>query len=187
MIIVTRTRRERVLAGAVGGGVAFLLGYLVTWILAGSKVASATVSGPFGSAVPDWKALLWVFYDSQFVGTRTPTVTGPDGALIGGGDLLDTVSLLGVEYLYVVPIVLLVAAGVAVTATTDATTARDGLEAGITVTIGYLLLAVLGLFVAAEGGIAPSPLRTAVVAGIVYPVAFGALGGAITGYIKNRR
>lgn len=180
------TRRETLVRGAVAGGVTFLLGYLVTWILAGTKAANITATGPFGGSIPDWKAVLWLFYDSQFVGTRTPTVTGPDGALWGGGELIDTVSLLGVEYLYAVPIVLLVGAGVAVASTTDATTPRDGLMAGITVTAGYFGLTVLGLFVASESGIAPSPLRALVVAGVVYPIAFGALGGAVTGLYRSR-
>lgn len=181
-----RTRSGTLVRGTIAGGVTFLLGYLATWILAGTKAATITATGPFGGSIPDWKAVLWLFYDSQFVGTRTPTVTGPDGALWGGGELVDTVNVLGVEYLYAVPVVLLVAAGATVAMTTNAMTPRNGLLAGITVTIGYLALTVLGLFAATAGGIAPSPLRALVVAGIVYPVVFGAVGGAVVGLYRRR-
>ncbi|WP_458188150.1 hypothetical protein [Haladaptatus sp. NG-WS-4] len=55
------------------------------------------------------------------------------------------------------------------------------MRAGMTVAVGYLAAVVLGLLVASQAGVAPSPLRALVIAGVVYPVAFASLGGAAVG------
>lgn len=178
---MTRFQRSTLARGTGVGAVAFLLGYLVTWILAGAKAAGTTVGGVLIGSVPEWKVVLWMFYDSHFVGTRTPEVFGPGGGLLGGGDLVDTVGAFDAEYLFAVPVVLLLLAGATVAARSGAATPRKGFFAGLTVAVGYLAIAVLGLFVATEGGIAPSPLRAIVIAGVVYPVVFGALGGLTVG------
>lgn len=180
---MTRTRGATVARGAAVGVGAFLLDYLVTWVTAGLAVASTAAPWPFSGAAPDWKAVLWLVYDSHFVGTRTPQVFGPNGDLLAGSELLDTVALLGTDYLYAVPVVLLVVAGGLVAWHVGAAGPREGLLAGVTVAVGYLAVVVLALFVASDGGVAPSPLRAVVVAGIVYPVAFGALGGTLAGLL----
>lgn len=169
----------------MAGGLSFLVGYLLTWILAGTRISRLFVSGPFGGGVADWKATLWVFFDSHFVGTQTPSVTWPGGATFGG-DLVDTVSVLGVEYLYAVPPLVLLVAGATVAWTLGVETPFDGLTAGITIAIGYVVLSVLGMLVAQEAGVGPSPLRAVVVAGVVYPVGFGAIGGAVAGFVVDR-
>lgn len=184
--IGNRTRTAVLGTGALAGVLAFLVGYLVTWVTAGTRAASVTVTGPFGSGVPDWRAVLWVFFDGHFVGTRTPQVFGPDGALWGGGELVDTVSLLDVTYVYAIPPLVLAVAGAAVALHLRSETPRAGVQAGLTVGIGYLVAVVLALFVATQGGIAPSPLRALVVAGIVYPVAFGGLGGFVAVLVTTR-
>ncbi|QSG07233.1 hypothetical protein [Halapricum desulfuricans] len=182
MDIRSRTRNAELARGAVAGALGFFAGYLLTWIFAGAKVTNLTIGGVFGGGVPDWRAVLWVFYDSHFVGTRTPEVFGPGGDRWAGGDLIDTVKLLGVEYLYLVPVVVLLIGGVAMARFAGARTARDGAMAGATLTLGYVPLVLLGLFVATQGGVAPSPLRALVIAGVVYPIALGAIGGAVTGF-----
>ena len=172
--------------GTGAGFAAFLVGYFVTWIIAGTRASGIVVGGFFGGAVPDWRALLWVFFDSHFVGTRTPQVVGPDGELLARPYLVDTVGTLGLEFLYLVPVVLTVAAG-ALAAFGVAPTPREGFRAGLTVAVGYLLAVLVGLFVASSGGVGPSPLRALVVAGVVYPLAFGALGGYLAGRFGTRR
>lgn len=182
---VSQTPRATFVRGTVGGAIGFLLGYLITWILAGTKAASLTVDGPFGGSVPDWQAVLWVFYDSHFVGIRTPEVFGPDGALWAGGELVHIIDLLGVEYLYAVPAVVLFVAGAVVATLGGTRTPREGAFAGMAVATGYIVVVIFGLFVATRGGVAPSPLRALVIAGAVYPVTFGALGGGFAG-LYNR-
>lgn len=178
---MTWFRRLPLGLGTAVGALAFLFGYVATWILAGTKAANLTTGG----SVPDWKVLLWLFYDSHFVGTHTPEVRGPGGGLWGGGELIDTVGAINAEYLFAVPIVLLLIAGATVAARTGVTTLRDGLEAGLTITIGYLLVAILALFPASAGGIAPSPVRAIMIAGIVYPVVFGAIGGFTAAFLRD--
>lgn len=181
------TRRTTVFRGTVAGASAFVVGYAVAWIFAGTRASGLTVTGPFGGGgVPDWRALLWLFYDSHFVGTRTPELFGPGGDRLAGGELVDTVALLGVEFLYAVPVLVLLLAGVALAQWAGAAGPRVGALAGGAVAAGYLLAAVAGLFVATQGGVAPSPLRAVVVAGVVYPVAFGAAGGFAAGLLGER-
>lgn len=183
---MSQTRNATVIRGTAGGAIAFALGYLGTWVLAGTKAANVTAYGPFGGAIPDWKALFWLLYDAHFVGTRTPEVFGPGGSLWGGGDLVDTAALLGVESLYVVPVVILVVAGAVLATRAGVPTPRGGAIVGATLAVGYLAAVVLGLFPTTHGGIAPSPLRAIVIAGIVYPVVFGAIGGALAGFYRQR-
>jgi len=186
MMDIPAVRKATLLRGAAGGVIAFAFGYLITWVLAGTKAASITGYGPFGGAIPDWKALFWLLYDAHFVGTRTPEVFGPGGFFLGGGDLLDTVSLLGVEYLYLVPVVVLVVAGAVLATRADVPTPRDGAIVGATLAIGYLAAVILGLFPTTQAGIAPSPPRALVIAGIVYPIVFGAIGGGLAGFYRQR-
>ena len=178
-------RTGSVLLGAAGGAAAYLVGLLVTFVTAGIAAASLSFDGPLSGTAPGWKTQLWVFYDAHFVGTQTASVFGPDGTLIGGGELFNTIDLLGVEYLYAVPILVLVAAGAVVASVAGASDPYDGLRAGMGVTAGYVAMVVLGLLAAVHLGTGPSPLRAVVIAGIVYPVAFGSLGGFIVGY-RNR-
>lgn len=44
---------------------------------------------------------------------------------------------------------------------------------------------VLGLFVATRCSVASSPLRALVIAGLVYPIAFDVVGGALAGLYRR--
>lgn len=177
--------RESGIRGAVGGATAFLVGYLITWIVAGTQVSQLFVSGPFGGGVPDWKSSLWVFLDSHFVGTQTPQISGPNGSPIVGEGLVDTVGLLDIEYLYLLPVIALLGMGAVVAWRTDVITPKEGMLAGMTIAIGYLVVAVLAMMVGQQTGVGPSPLRSIVIAGIVYPIALGAIGGAAFGFYSR--
>lgn len=159
------------------GVLTFAVGYLITWIVAADDAARITNGGPFGSNIAEWKQVLWVFFDSHFVGTQYPRIVDQGGAVIGGGQIVDTVTALGIEYMYVVPVVFLVGAGATVATLVDASTPRDGMVAGMTVVTGYFLGVLAGVFLGSAGGIGPSPIRAVVIAGLVYPIAFGGLGG----------
>lgn len=179
------TRRETLLRGGVAGVAAFGLGYVLTWVLAGNRASKLVVDGPFGGFVPNWRAVLWVFYDSHLVGTETPRIVGPGGDLWARGEIVNTVDALNVEFLYAVPVVLLLVAGAWVAAAVGASDARNGAIAGGAVAAGYLLAVVVGLFAAPDGGVAPNTLRALVVAGLVYPVAVGAVGGGVVGAVRR--
>ena len=120
--------------------------------------------------------------NAHFVGTRTAEVFGPDGSLWSGGELVLTVSLLEIEYLFVVPAAVLVLGGAFLASHLDCPDGRQGMTVGVTLVLGYLPLVLIGLLVSTHFGTGPSPLRALVIAGIVYPVFFGAIGGFLVGY-----
>lgn len=168
--------------GAVAGTVVYVLGYLLAYATATSAIERvARGYGPLESAgaafAPAWKAVGWAFYDAHLVGTRLPGVSGH----------LDLVSLAGVQFLYLVPPLLLVLAGGVVAMLVGVNGPRSGVRAGLTIAVGYLLFSVIGALLVSFVGIQPDLLRAAVVAGVVYPVAFGAFGGWLVGVVRAGR
>jgi hypothetical protein len=91
-------------------------------------------------------------------------------------------------WLLLVPVVLLLVAGFVVSWQTSPTEPFGGAQAGAFVTAGYLPLAlaaavlvtwrVSGFDGGASASVGPSLVTGVLVAGLLYPVAFGALGGA---------
>ncbi|WP_245545371.1 hypothetical protein [Halomicrobium katesii] len=85
--------------------------------------------------------------------------------------------------LYVLPPALLIAAGLFGARMVDATDIGDALRTGGAVTAGYLPLAILGVFLftltvdGSSGG--PTLVPAIGLAGLVYPLVFGSIGGAI--------
>ncbi|MFB6135617.1 MAG: transporter [Halobacteriaceae archaeon] len=164
--------------GAAAGVAAYVVGYLLAYLTATDAARRAVRAfEPFAQAggrfAPDWKVAGWAFYDAHLVGTRFADRT------------VDLVAFASVQYLYLVPVLLLVLAGAAVAYAAGARTPREGVAAGITVAAGYVLLALFGAFVLQYANVRPSPLRAVVVAGVVYPVAFGALGGALAAVARG--
>jgi len=96
--------------------------------------------------------------------------------LVGRGDTFP-------GWLFLVPPVLLVLAGALVAVAGRAEGPLRGAVGGATVTVAYLPLSVVGafLFAISVGDATAGPtLATAVLlAGIVYPLVFGAIGGAL--------
>lgn len=168
--------------GAVAGTVTYLLGYLIVFTTASSAVERiARGYGPLEGAgapfAPAWKAAGWAFYDAHLVGTRLPGVSGH----------VDLVSLAGVQFLYLVPPLLLVLAGGVVAMLVGVDGPRSGVRAGLTIAVGYLLFAVIGALLVSFVGIQPDLLRASVIAGVVYPIAFGAIGGWLVGVVRADR
>ena len=175
------SRVSTVIRGAVAGAAAFILGLLVTFITAGVAATRLAGEGPFGETIPEWKATIWVFYDAHFVGTRTAELFGPDGSLWSGGELVLTVNLLEIEFLFLVPVVVLVLVSARLASLMECSDARHGMSIGMTLVLGYLPLVLFGLLASMHFGTGPSPLRALVIAGIIYPVFFGAVGGFLAG------
>lgn len=172
--------------GALMGAVAYVLGYLLTFL-----VVSASGSGSGGdSPVPGWKLIGWYFYNGHFVNLDV------SGQLAGlaASDLSSLVAASDsatVQLVYVVPVVaLLVAAVLLYRQVGPLAEARDAAIAGALVVVGYLPLALIGALLTAYTGsisifgfeigsvtIQPQLLPAVLLAGLVYPLAFGALGG----------
>ncbi|GAB3418743.1 hypothetical protein GCM10027435_19240 [Haloparvum alkalitolerans] len=169
-------------AGAAAGAAAYLLGYLVTYVWQSGSVEERLqgvnfLADLFGSdPIPVWKAVGWLFYNAHFVRTRFEGgLGGPRSenfiAAAEGGSL---------ALLYLVPVVLLVGAGLAVVALDGADEPADGALAGAAAVVGYLPLAVVGAFLFSyDGSIAPDAVTAVLLAGVVYPLALGAVGGGV--------
>lgn len=183
-----RADRPPVVVGAIAGVIAWLLGYVFTFLIAGPEVQDSTAQR-FIEAVQGepstYEMVGWVFYNAHFVDTvfvGIPLVGDQTTNAIGseGG-----VSML----LYLIPVGLLLAAGLAVGRFSGSESPTDGAFAGLTVVPGYLVLTLLGLFVfeVTIGGATgrPAQLEAVVIAGILYPVILAAAGGVLAAVTQN--
>ena len=165
--------------GAAAGALAWLLAYLLTYVVASGRIREfqgsflGQVADLFGLEVPTWKVVGWVFYNAHFVDTAAG---GGAGSAVGGDGGFTAL-------LYVVPPLVLLAAGLAVGRAAGNGDAATGALAGASVLLGYLPLSVLGtfLFEATLAGttVGPSLLPAILLAGVLYPAAFGAAGAGL--------
>lgn len=173
-----------IIAGAGAGAAAYILGYLFTYVTQNGAVeeqlagfnALADLFG--GDPIPTWQAVGWLFYNGHFVDTRVPS-------LIGGAQMTNFISQADggtLSMLFAVPPVLLILAGVVAGRVAGATELAGGAKFGALVVVGYLPLAILGAFLfrfsVGDGTVAPDLVTAVLLAGAVYPAAFGAIGGA---------
>lgn len=175
------TDRPPVVRGAVAGVAAYLAGYLLTYLATSSTMEErlsgfnfvANVFG--GEPIAVWQGVGWLFYNAHFVSTRiTGGLTGTRSVnFIAQSD--SSAAML----LYLVPVLFLLAAGLFVARQADATEPSEAATAGATVIAGYLPLAVVGRFLFSyDGSIAPDIVTAILLAGAVYPLVVGAVGGA---------
>lgn len=101
-----------------------------------------------------------------FAGTRTENFVASEGGSLA--------------LLYLLPPLALLAGA-------DAPT--PGAGSGALVAVGYLPLALLGAvlfrFSVGDGAVAPDPVTAVLLAGLVYPLVFGGVGGAVAGAIAD--
>ena len=173
--------------GAAAGAVSYVLGYLVVYVTQSSRVEEGLSGINFfadlfgGDTISVWRGVGWVFYNAHFVDVDVPS-------LVGAARSVNFISQSdgGFTYLYVVPPLLLLVAGVAIARAAGATTPADGAQSGALAVAGYFALAVIGAFlfryaVGDGGSVAPTLVTAALLAGLVYPAVFGAVGGAAAG------
>ncbi|WP_336002386.1 hypothetical protein [Halorientalis halophila] len=171
--------------GAIAGAGAYVLGYVFTYLLVGSDVresAANQVAQAFGGQDLTYQAVGWVFYNAHFVST----VVDVDVPFIGGSSTVNFIAEVDAfsAILYLVPVLLLFGAGLAIgRRTAGEQDYGDAAAAGATVVVGYLPLAVIGAFLVQvqSGGSSAGPdlLLGAVLAGLVYPAVLGALGSVV--------
>jgi hypothetical protein len=175
----------RDLGPAAGGGLAaYVFGYVFTYVLAGSAVEESSLN-QIVEAVGDggvaWKLVGWVFYNAHGA-TATIDIDIP---LIGGTETVNYIAQGDAlsPLLYVIPPALLIAAGLAAARMAGATELGDAAKLGGGVTLGYLPLAIVGVFLftvtvdTSTGG--PTLVPAIGLAGLVYPLVFGSIGAAI--------
>lgn len=169
-----------VVNGALGGAGAYLLGYVITYLWKAQEYRDAfariqPLVEVFGGETPaPWKIIGWLYYSAHFVESRVavgPVTAYVDLVAQGEGSL---------EVLYVVPPLLLLVAGFLVARRTgDRETLVDGAQAGALVVGGYLVLVLIGVFAFQVSGSGPDLVPSLLLAGLVYPLVFGAIGGAL--------
>ncbi|MFA9517479.1 transporter [Halopenitus sp. H-Gu1] len=173
--------------GAIGGIAAYAFGYLLTYLWkAGEYRETIERIGPiaelFGVETPaPWRIVGWLFYNAHAVAAYVDmgiTSTYIDLIARGDGPL---------EILYLVPPLSLAAAGyLVVRRLGPVTSVVEAIRLGPMVTIGYLPIVVVGVFAFRVNGSGPELVPSLLLAGIVYPIAFGGIGGAIA-YAMDRR
>jgi hypothetical protein len=172
--------------GAIAGAAAWLVGYALTALVVLARIEDSRlgeISGNVdGGSTIDFVG--WVFFNGHFVDTVV------EAGFLGFGGT-QSVSYVGGDgftpLLYVVPIALLVASGVAVGRSSGVTDTVAGAVVGALVVPPYLVLSAAGAVVfrvSSEGLGAtfsgqPELVPAIVLAGIVLPAVFGSLGGIV--------
>jgi len=174
---------------AVAGVVAYLVEYLVIYLWQANSVRSqlrginAVIQLLGGRAIPAWQAVGWLFYDAHFVAFTYPGLGGGRTAtnLIPNGN--------APQLLYVVPPIALLIAGYLVARYAGSVGPGGGAIAGAAVVIGYVVLSVIGVFAfrvtSGNAWVGPDVVTGILLAGVVYPVVLGGIGGAIAGATRR--
>lgn len=173
--------------GLLSGVTAYLLGFGVVYAAMAREVESAlaavnAVVALLGQAtIPTWKAVGWLFYNAHLVPVEIPTA--------GGTVSRDLIASQNAPVaLYLLPPLMLVGAGFIVARMADdLPDVKAGARSGATIVVGYLLVAIAGAFVLSASAfgatVGPDLLGAAAVAGLVYPLVFGSIGGAIAALV----
>lgn len=179
-------RRVPLGIGAAAGALAWILGYLLTYAVIAGRIEAfqgsflGRIAELFGLEVPTWTVVGWVFYNAHFVNTAAG---GGTGSAIGGDGGFTPL-------LYVVPPLLLFAAGLAVGRASGAVDAANSALDGATVVVGYLPLSVVGVFLfeatVAGTAVGPSLAPGVLLAGVLYPAVFGAAGAGVAALTSGR-
>lgn len=184
----TMDRTQQLGRGTVAGVVAFVAGYLVTYLWQASQVREALAGMNAilqffgGEQIPAWKAVGWLFFNAHFVRTQIPGLGGPQTRnFIAQGDFP--------ALLYAIPVILLLAAGFFVAWTLHLDDVQASAMSGAMVAVGYGLTAILALFAVGatrgDASISPDPVTGILLAGIVYPLVLAGIGGALAGLVDS--
>lgn len=179
-----------IVRGAVAGIVAFVFGYVIMYAWRASAVTDSLRGLNFVvqllgiEAIPTWKGVAWLFYGAHGVTTRFPLPAG-------GPELVNLIEQSGdgtLALAYVLVPVILLLVGAVTARLAGARSAVEGGAAGATIAVGYVVLATVGTVVTAHAigdagsSIAPDPVTGVLLAGAVYPLVFGAIGGTLASH-----
>lgn len=175
-----------VVEGAIAGAVAWIAGYALTALVVLARMSETQLGeiseGTGGGSGIDFVG--WVFFNSHFV----DVVVEADVLGLGGSRAVSFIGSDGfTPLLYLVPVALLIGAGLAVGRSLGVTRTVDGVIAGVLVVPAYLVLSAIGavLFRVSTAALGasfsgqPELLPALLLAGVVFPAVFGAIGGAV--------
>ena len=176
-------------AATAGGLLAWIGGYLSTYLVVAPNVRDSGLNRlieALDGEPATYELVGWVFYNAHLVDVvieDIPLIGTQSTSYIGGEDGFTVL-------LYLVPVALLFAVGLAAARYWQVDTPTEGASLGALLMPGYLLATVAGVLVvevsvgSATGG--PDLLAAVVLAGIVYPLVCGGLGGAVGGLLEAR-
>lgn len=175
--------------GAVAGVGAWVAGYVLTYLLRADSIRQSFATNVLAFLTDDpvtWKLVGWLFFNEHLVSVSIPGILGRTSL----NALTDAENPAAVALLFLPPVLLVVAGALAAhdgarddTSPAGSADRTDAAMAGGSVVAGYLPLALVFAVVTritvggSTGG--PDLLTAVVLAGVVYPVAFGAIGGLI--------
>ena len=175
--------------GSLLGTLPWLLGYAITYLLVAPNLRESPLNRiieTLDGAPATHELVGWVFYNAHFVDVVIDIpILGSQTTAYIGGDNGFTIAL------YLIPVMLLLAAGALGARRQDASDIGSGGLAGLTLLPGYLVLTIVGgfLFEISAGGATGGPDRTTAIllAGLLYPAVFAGIGGAAWGVLENER
>lgn len=181
------TERSPAVVGTIAGVLAWALGYGMTYLVVADDIRDSTLNDIIellneDPATYEWVG--WVFYNSHFVDTAIE-----DLPLTGS----DTTSFINADggftaLLYLVPIVLLLAAGLLTALYARPSGPTGGLFAGVMPAGSYAVLSVVGVVLfeveIGDASIAPELIPAIILAGVIYPLIWGGLGGLLAGSLE---
>lgn len=169
--------REDLKRSAAAGAAAYVASYalLYLWFLSDGRMA-----GEF----TDWRWVGWILYRGQFVPLEA---SGPAASVVEGG----LGALENVVPSLLLSLVAVGTAGFLLARARNPVEPEAAAKTGASLVVGYLPLAVLGVFVfpgTLPNGIhvRPSPIWGPLVSGLVFPGVVGALGGVAFYYREHR-
>jgi hypothetical protein len=166
---------------AAAGIVAWVLGYVFTYLLVATDLESSPLNRFvefFEGESATYELVGWVFYNAHLVDISYTGigVFSPPRNFVGGEDGFTVL-------LYLIPPALLIVAGLAIGRYQGVTEPNGGAITGALVTPGYLILSIVGTFLfsvsVGDASGAPDLIPAVFIAGLVYPVVFGAIGGVL--------
>lgn len=168
--------------GGLVGIAAWVLGYVFTYLIAAPDLRESGISRLLDAIQGEpaiYEMVGWVFYNTHFVGTvisGVPVFSSSSTTFVGGENGLTPL-------LYLLPVALLIAAGLAMARMRGAQDFGDGVVSGLLVVPGYLVLAIAGALLFGlqfgDATVAPDILSAIALAGVAYPAVCGGLGGAL--------
>lgn len=175
---------RRTILASLLGVMAFLAGYALTFLVIAREVEDSAIADILEAldgrpAVTEMVG--WVFFNAHGVNTeiRDVPIIGTTSRSFIGGDGGFTMAL------YAIPALLLVVSGLILAVGFRLDDPAWSTLVGASVTPGYFLATVAGLFLfeiqIAGATIAPALVTGIVLTGLVWPIAFGGFGGAIGG------
>lgn len=179
--------------GAIAGAAAWIVGYVLTALVVFTRESSrlGEISENVGDNAGAFEFVGWVFFNSHFVDTVI------EAGFLGFGGA-STVSFIGgdgfPQMLYFIPIALLVASGLAIGRSQGVSEITDGAVSGVLVVPAYLVLSIAGALVfrvsaealGATFSAEPDFLPAIILAGILIPAVFGAIGGILAAVTSDR-